>query len=107
MRLDPGLLLWVHGAPTIWNMLPSTSSVKSVENIAKIYLHNQYWTINSCPGISINLMSDVMSLMGTGCFGPKHTFLQSLKFGMLVLAWADSSVPATCVGELHGPNHPY
>ena len=53
-------------------------------------------------------------IRGTGCFGPKqfrpigpkHPFLQSLKFGMIVLAWADSSVPATCVGELHGPNHP-
>ena len=34
------------GAPTLWNMFPSTSNVKSVENIAKFrhhlktYLHN-------------------------------------------------------------------
>ena len=49
--------------------------------------------------------------LGARCFGPKqfqhivpkHLFLQSLKFGMFVLTWAESTVPGTCAGELHAP----
>ena len=49
--------------------------------------------------------------MGTGCFGPKQfrpngpnrPFLQSLKCGMLVLTWAQSSVSAVCAASYMGP----
>ena len=31
-----------------------------------------------------------------------RAFLQSVKFGLLAHAWAESTVSATCAGELHG-----
>ena len=37
-------------------------------------------------------------------FGPNRLFLQSLKFGLRALAWADLIISAMDAAKLHGPN---